>query len=290
MACGIAEDRKVRRRVIRGLRKQVQSPTLKSKGELAEMRRAGRLEHRILERMATMAVPGVTTAEMNAVAEQMIAEAGAEPLFKGQKHAQARFPFPTALCTSVNDEVVHGIPSDRTLAPGDIVSVDCGVRLNGFCGDAAVTFAIGEIGARTRRLLEVTHAALDLAIREMRPGRWWSEIAASMQALVETAGFSVVREFVGHGIGREMHEEPKVPNYVARGRRREDFLLKPGMTLAVEPMVTMGAGGVQYKDNSGWPVVTRDGSRAAHFEHTLAVTATGVEVLTGGAEDGTETG
>lgn len=273
---------KVWQRVIRGLRKRNDLPTLKGVAELAKMRRAGRLVFNVLDRLAPLAKPGVTTAELNLAAEQMIAEAGAEPLFKGQKHPQARFPFPAALCTSVNEEVVHGIPGDRRLCEGDIVSVDCGVRLDGFCGDGARTFAIGRISGGVQRLLDVTLESLELAIREVRANRWWTDIAAQMQALVEGAGFSVVREFVGHGIGSSMHEEPKVPNYVDRRQRREDFLLRPGMTIAIEPMVTMGTPDVQYSDASGWPVVTKDGLWAAHFEHTVAVTPDGVDVLTDG--------
>lgn len=244
------------------------------------MRRAGNVVARVLTRMQEMARPGVSTAEMNAVAEEMIAEAGAEALFRGVETRQAKFPFPSALCTSVNDVVVHGIPSPRTLEDGDIVSVDCGVRLDGFCGDSAVTLAIGTVSAEVQRLLDVTQEVLDLAIRMIRPKRWWSEVASAMQAHVEAAGFSVVREFVGHGIGREMHEEPKVPNYVDPRDRRQDFMLRPGMVLAVEPMVNMGVAAVVYGDATGWPVVTQDGCYAAHFEHTVAVTDSGADVLT----------
>jgi len=224
----------------------------------------------------------VTTAEINAVAEEMIAQAGAEPLFRGQRHAQAKFPFPAVVCTSVNEEVVHGIPGDRGLREGDIVSVDCGVRLAGLCGDSARTFAVGRVDDRSRKLLDVTRASLDLALREMRPHRWWSEVAGQVQTLVEGAGFAVVREFVGHGIGRQMWEEPKVPNYVDRRQRREDFLLVPGLALAVEPMVVTGSPDVRYADATGWPVVTKDAGWAAHYEHTVAVTETGVDVLTDG--------
>jgi methionyl aminopeptidase len=266
--------------VIRGLRKKPKNTlSLKSAAEIEKMRRAGRLVFELLERVEAMIAPGVTTASVNAVAEQMIADAGAAPLFKGQTHAQATFPFPAALCTSVNDEVVHGIPSDRELREGDVVSIDCGVRLDGYCGDSARTFAVGRVEPRVQHLLDVTREALAVAIREMRPGRWWSEVAAKIQGGVERAGFSVVREFVGHGIGREMHEEPKVPNYV---QRREDFLLKPGMVLAVEPMVTMGDASVRYADASGWPVVTQDGQPAAHFEHDIAITSSGADVLSDG--------
>lgn len=246
------------------------------------MRRAGGLVARVLARMQEMAAPGVSTAEMNAVAEEMIAQAGAEALFRGVETRQAKFPFPSALCTSVNEVVVHGVPSDRKLREGDIVSVDCGVRLDGFCGDAAVTIPVGAVPEDVRRLLDLTQEVLALAVRQIRPKRWWSEVAGAMQQKVEAAGFSVVREFVGHGIGREMHEEPKVPNYVDPRDRRQDFMLRAGMVLAVEPMVNMGMAAVVYGDDTGWPVVTQDGRYAAHFEHTIAVTERGADVLTVG--------
>jgi len=246
------------------------------------MRRAGRLVHQVLTRVSELARPGATTAEMDAVAREMIEKAGAEPLFLGVKNSQAKFPFPAVLCTSVNDVVVHGIPSSTPLKEGDVVSVDCGVRLDGYCGDSAVTLPIGQISPDVQRLLDVTREALEIAVRLIRPKRWWSEVAAEMQKHVEAAGFSVVREFVGHGIGRGMHEEPKIPNYVDPRERRQDFLLLEGMTLAVEPMVNMGTVEVQYGDSTGWPVVTRDGSYAAHFEHTIAVTARGADILTDG--------
>jgi methionyl aminopeptidase len=258
------------------------SARLKSRDEIERMRRAGQVVARVLARMREMGQPGMTTAEMNAVAEQLITEAGAEALFRGVETRQAKFPFPSALCTSVNEVVVHGIPSDRKLREGDIVSVDCGVRLNGYCGDGAVTVAIGKISGDVQRLLDLTQDVLSLAVRMIRPKRWWSDIAAVMQEKVEAAGFSVVREFVGHGIGREMHEEPKVPNYVDPRDRRQDFMLRPGMVLAVEPMVNMGTAAVVYGDGTGWPVVTQDGCYAAHFEHTIAVTDSGADVLTAG--------
>lgn len=267
---------------MKGVMKRSGSAKLKSREDIERMRQAGSVVARVLNRMREMARPGVSTAEMNAVAEEMIAAAGAEALFRGVETRQAKFPFPSALCTSVNEVVVHGIPDDRKLREGDIVSVDCGVRLNGFCGDSAVTLAIGKVSPEVQRLLTVTQEVLALAIRQIRPKRWWSEVAAAMQAYVEKAGFSVVREFVGHGIGREMHEEPKVPNYVDPRDRRQDFMLRPGMVLAVEPMVNMGVAAVVYGDATGWPVVTQDGCYAAHFEHTVAVTENGADVLTVG--------
>jgi len=268
--------------MLKRLRRLSDTPRLKSREEIELMRSAGRMVYRILTRVSEMSGPGMTTAEMNREAERMIAEAGAEPLFRGQRMKQAKFPFPAALCTSVNEEVVHGIPCDRELREGDVVSVDCGVRLNGYCGDSAVTIAIGRVAPDVERLLKVTAEALDIAVRTIRPQRWWSEVAGPMQRCVESAGFSVVRDFVGHGIGCQLHEEPKVPNYVDKAERRSDFVLMPGLVLAVEPMVNMGRPEVVYKDATCWPVVTRDSRYAAHFEHTIAVTERGADVLTDG--------
>ena len=244
------------------------------------MRQAGRVVHRALEAIRQRIEPGVTTASLNETAERIIRQSGADALFRGVRVPQAKFPFPAAICASVNDEVVHGIPGDRILRVGDVVSVDCGVRLNGFCGDSATTIPVGTIDPQRARLLEVTERALAIAIETIRPGLWWSDVAGRMQSHVESAGFSVVREFVGHGIGREMHEDPKVPNYV--DRRGGDFRLEPGMVLAVEPMVNVGSEKVMYGDASGWTVRTADGTASAHFEHTLAVVDGGVEVLTDG--------
>lgn len=250
---------------------------MKNAGEIENMRRAGQVVANVLQRVREMAGPGVTTADLNAVAERMIADAGGTALFKGVETPQTAFPFPAALCTSVNEVVVHGIPNDRALNDGDIVSVDCGVRLDGLCGDSATTIPIGRMSPEVDKLLSITQETLQIAIDAMRPKRWWSEVAAEMQAHVESAGFSVVREFVGHGIGRDMHEEPKIPNYVDR---RQDFVLQAGMVLAIEPMVNMGTASVVYADATCWPVITKDGKYAAHFEHTIAVTNSGSEVLT----------
>ncbi len=255
---------------------------LKSPREIELLRAAGALVHRVLTRVEQMVTPGVTTAELNAAAEEMIAEAGAAALFKGVTNPQARIPFPAALCTSVNDQVVHGIPSARRLREGDVVSVDCGVRLNGYCGDSARTFAVGGVSRDVERLLAVTRRALGIAIEQVGPGRLWSEIAARVQDYVERHDLSVVRDFVGHGIGQEMHEEPKVPNYVDRKSRRGDFKLVEGMTLAIEPMVNLGGPEVVYSGPERWTVCTKDGSYAAHFEHTVAVTADGADVLSDG--------
>lgn len=255
---------------------------LKSAREIELMRHAGRVVYSVLQKMHELAGPGITTAELNRVAEEMIARTGGVALFKGVENPQARFPFPAALCTSVNEQLVHGIPSDRALQEGDIVGIDCGVRLAGYCADAATTIAIGCISAEAAHLLSVTRRALALAIDTMTPGRRWSEVARRVQRFVEEEKLSVVRDFVGHGIGRDMHEEPKVPNYWDDKQRRSDFELVPRMVLAVEPMVNLGSHGVDYADNDRWVVVTRDRRYSAHFEHTVAMTETGTDVLTDG--------
>jgi len=255
---------------------------LKSAREIELMRAAGRVVHRVLERMHELAKPGVTTGELNDAAEEMIAVAGATPLFKGVENPQAAFAFPAALCASVNEQLVHGIPGSRRLNEGDIVSIDCGVRLAGYCGDAATTIPIGTVSPENWRLIDVTRRALELAIAAIRPGRKWSEVAKGVQKFVESEGFSVVRDFVGHGIGRDMHEEPKVPNYWDGRNPRLDFQLVPKMVLAVEPMVNAGGHLVDFAGDDRWVVVTRDRKNAAHMEHTVAVTETGCDVLTDG--------
>lgn len=255
---------------------------IKSPREIELMRAAGRVVYDVLMELGGRIRPGVTTASLDAHAERLIRAAGAAALFKGVRNPDAKFPFPACICASVNEQVVHGIPDERPLQAGDIVSVDCGVRLKGYCGDAARTFALEPVAPRVRQLLDVTRAALEIAQREIRPGRRWSAIARLMQRHVERHGFGVVRQFVGHGIGQEMHEEPKIPNYHDRDQRSSDFELRPGMTLAIEPMVTAGRPAVRLGDDTGWPAVTRDGSWAAHFENVVAVTADGAEVLTDG--------
>ena len=256
---------------------------LKSAREIELIRAAGRVVHGVLTRMGKLAAPSVTTGELNEAAEQFITEAGGQALFKGVTTPQAKFPFPAALCTSVNEELVHGVPGDRKLMEGDVVSIDCGVKLGGYCGDSATTLTIGTVSRERRHLVEVTRRTLDLAIDSIHPGLMWSEVARRIQSFVEDAGLSVVRDFVGHGIGRDMHEEPKIPNYWDdRQAGRMDFELAERMVLAVEPMVNLGAPAVGFGDEDRWVVVTRDGKCAAHFEHTIAVTADGAEVLTDG--------
>ncbi|MGB0716677.1 MAG: type I methionyl aminopeptidase [Phycisphaerae bacterium] len=255
---------------------------LKSTREIELMRDANRVVFQVHERMRELVAPGISTAELDQVAEEMILEAGGEPLFKGVENPQADFPFPAVLCTSVNDVLVHGIPDDEPLKEGDVVSIDCGVRLAGYCGDAAQTLPVGKIDKKSEHLLDVTRGALQKAIDLMAPYRMWSEIAREMQKVVEDQGLSVVREYVGHGIGRQMHEEPKVPNYWDSRQAASDFELVPGLVLAVEPMVNLGSHLVEPRGPGRWAIVTRDGKNAAHFEHTIAITDSGADVLSDG--------
>jgi methionyl aminopeptidase len=243
----------------------------RSSAELERMRAANQVVARILAQLAAAARPGVTTADLDALAERLVREAGAEPAFKGYRG------YPATLCVSINQEVVHGIPSAaRTLQPGDIVSLDMGVKLDGYYGDSAVTVAVGEVPEKTRELLRVTREALERAIAQVKVGGRLSDIGHAVQEWVEAHGFSVVREFVGHGIGERLHEEPQIPNYGQPGRGPK---LAEGMVLAIEPMVAMGKPDVRVLGD-GWTAVTKDGSLAAHFEHTVAVTAAGPLVLT----------
>jgi methionyl aminopeptidase len=244
------------------------------------MRRAGAVVADVLSQLQKIAAPGMTTAYLDGIALQMTAAAGAEALFKGVRSPQARLPFPGAICASVNEQVVHGIPSESVvLREGDILSLDFGVRLNGYCGDAAVTLPIGRISDENRRLMETTKEVLEIAIQRSRPGVRWSQVAGPMQRHAESAGFSVVRDFVGHGIGTKMHEDPKVPNFVSEELLADDIWLAEGMVLAVEPMINAGTYAVRTLGN-GWTVVTRDGKCSAHFEHTIALVKGGCEVLT----------
>lgn len=254
--------------------------TLKSRREVELMRKAGSVVADVLSKLIEIAEPGMTTAHLDRVALEMSIKAGAEPLFKGVRNPDAKRAFPGAICTSINEQVVHGIPSEKVrLADGDILSIDFGVRVDGYCGDAAVTVGIGQISETNRRLIEATRGALDIAIAQSSPGVKWTRIAGQMQEFVESQGFSVVTEFVGHGIGREMHEEPKVPNFVSRELRAEDIVLAEGMVLAVEPMINAGVSKtLTLKD--GWTVVTKDGKCSSHFEHTIVIVKDGCEVLT----------
>lgn len=253
---------------------------LRTRREIELMRHAGAVVADVLLKLQEFSKPGITTGYLNSIASQMTAQAGAEALFKGVRGPYGTNPFPGAICTSVNEQVVHGIPSESVvLKGGDVLSIDFGAKLAGYCGDAAITICIGEIPQHKRRLVEVTRRALEIAIEKASAGTKWSTIAAQMQNFVESAGFSVVKEFVGHGIGTRMHEEPKVPNFVSEELLANDIVLTEGMVLAVEPMVNAGTADVQtLKD--GWTVVTKDRKCSAHFEHTIAITKNGCEVLT----------
>jgi methionyl aminopeptidase len=254
---------------------------LKSASEIRQMREAGRLVHQALQRCRAACVPGATTAQIDAQAMAVLAEnPSAVGLFQWYPTYRKGEGFPAVTCISVNDEVVHGIPGGRVIAEGDVVSVDFGVRLNGWCGDSATTIMVGKVSPERRRLCEVTEHVLQIAVENMRPGLRWSRIAEMMQRYAEQAGMGVIRDFVGHGIGRNMHEDPKVPNFVSRELLRNDIELVPGLVLA-EPMCTLGTEKVTVLSD-GWTVVTADGKAAAHYEHTLAVTETGCEVLTDG--------
>jgi len=236
------------------------------------MRRSGRIVREILDDLRAMVAPGVTTMDLEKAAEQKIKESGAKPAFKGY------YDYPCVLCTSVNEEIVHGIPSEkRVLKAGDIVSIDCGVVLDGYYGDAAITVAVGDsVSPERQKLLEVTEQSLYKAIEQVKIGNKVSDIGAAVQEYVEANGFSVVREFVGHGIGTKLHEEPQVPNFRSRGA---DTRLREGMVLAIEPMVNVGKAGTRTLPDR-WTVVSADGSRSAHFEHTIAITRDGPRVLT----------
>lgn len=241
------------------------------------MRKAGLVVWQALQMAGSMVRPGVTTGEIDAAVEAYFQKQNAIPLFKG---VPGRVPFPAVCCISVNEEVVHGIPGPRRLAEGDVVSIDTGCKLNGWCGDSAVTFAVGRIAPEVQQLLHVTQRTLELAIELMGKKSWWSEVAVEMEAYVKGQGFSVVENFVGHGIGREMHEDPQVPNFVNNHfRRNGDFRLVPGLVLAVEPMVNMGTKRVQTGTDH-WTQITTDRRPSAHFEHTIAITAQGPLVLT----------
>ncbi len=244
---------------------------LKSASELEKMHRAGLIVWDVLNSLRQRVAPAVTTLDLEKFAARRTAEYGARAAFKGYRG------FPCTLCTSVNNEVVHGIPSARrTLREGDVVSIDYGVELDGYYADAAVTIPVGRVAPEVERLLAATREALDRAIAQMRPGNRLGDVGAAVQQTVEPLGFSVIREFVGHGIGTQMHEEPQLPNYGPPGK---GLRLEPGLVLAIEPMVAAGRPEVRVLDD-GWTAVTADGSLAAHFEHTVAVTQNGPWILT----------
>ena len=242
----------------------------KSPEEIATMRAAGVILTDALNRIEEALAPGVTTAELDRIAEEVITGAGATPSFKGYRG------FPASICTSPNDVIVHGIPDGRRLEDGDIISIDVGVFYEGFHADSAWTFPVGSISPEAAGLLKVTEGSLNAAIEQCRPGRRLGDVGNAVQEVAEAAGYSIVREYVGHGVGRSLHEEPQVPNYGPPGRRE---LLSAGMTLAIEPMVNIGGPATKVLGD-GWTVVTADGSLSAHFEHTVAVTPDGCQILT----------
>jgi methionyl aminopeptidase len=246
--------------------------TIRTPQEIDKMRRSGQVVREVLEHVRQAVKPGATTLDLERVAAAKIRELGVTPAFKGY-HG-----YPCVLCTSINSEVVHGIPSaERKLRDGDIVSIDTGVVMDGYYGDSAITVAVGsKVTEKTQKLLAVTEASLESAIRAVKPGATLGDVGAAVQETVEPQGFSVVRDFVGHGIGTHLHEDPQVPNFGTRGRGPK---LRAGMVLAIEPMVNEGGAAVQVLKD-GWTTVTRDGSWSAHFEHTIAVTDEGAMVLT----------
>ena len=242
----------------------------KSDRELALMREAGRIVAITLAHLEERIKPGITTAEMDALAREIVTKHGATPSFLGYRG------FPASLCISINEELVHGLPGPRVLEEGDIVSMDFGAIYQGYHGDAAVTVAVGKISQETQRLVETTRGALEAAIAQARKGHYLGDISWAIQSYAESRGFSVVRQYVGHGIGRDMHEDPQIPNYGQPGR---GILLKPGMTFALEPMVNIGSYLTRVLDDN-WTVVTEDGELSAHFEHTIAITSGEPEILT----------
>lgn len=246
--------------------------SIKSAHELGLMREAGRIVAEVLAAMKEAAAPGMTTADLERIAGEIIVDKHkAIPSFKGY-HG-----FPGMICASLNEEIVHGIPGPRVLQEGDIISVDVGAIRKGYHGDAALTVAVGEIDEESRRLMSVTAEALRVGIAAAQPGNWSTDISEAIQNYVESQGFAVVREYTGHGIGRQMHEDPQIPNYYAPGMGR--VRLRPGMTFALEPMVNLGTWRTRVLADK-WTVVTADGKRSAHFEHTIAVTENGPQILT----------
>ncbi len=253
---------------------------LKSPREIALMREAGRVVAQALDQVRRMAIPGVSTSEMDEAVAAIFRKHDALPLFRGYPNStKGKPPFPAVICASVNEAVVHGIPNRRPLREGDVVSVDTGCKINGWCGDSAVTLAIGEPNPDVRKLLDVTSQTLDLAIRAMARCSNWSEVAGLMEKFVKSQGMYVIEKFVGHGIGRDMHEEPQVPNFLSKALRKHDIRLEPGVVLAIEPMVALGTKNVDVL-NDHWTVVTKDRRPSAHFEHTVAMTPDGPRVLT----------
>jgi methionyl aminopeptidase len=254
------------------------APELKTDREVSLMRDAGKVvaeAHRIA---AEMIRPGVKTIDIDLAIEDHFKAHNAQPLFKGYK-GNHRVPYPAVTCISINEQVVHGIPGSRVLKEGEIVKLDTACKLNGWCADAAVTHAVGELRPAWKRMIQVGWETLAIAIDEVGRRKWWSEVAGAMERYVAKAGYGIVKSYVGHGIGRLLHEGPQVPNYVARDFRKFDFRLEPGLVLAIEPMVCLGTGDVDI-NRDHWTVSTRDGLPSVHVEHTVAITNRGVEILT----------
>jgi methionyl aminopeptidase len=259
------------------------APELKSAREMGLMREAGKIVAEALRLCRQMCVPGVRTLEINRAVDELYARYGALPLFKGYPGPNPKSPFPACTCISVNEQVVHGIPGMREVRDGDLVKIDTACKLNGWCADAAVTVMVGTVRPERRRLVDTALQVLQIAETELAKRRWWSEVAGLMQKHAEAAGYTMVEQYVGHGIGRIMHENPQVPNYVGRDVRKHDFRLEPGLVLAVEPMLNMGKADTRVLADQ-WTVVTRDGLPSAHVEHTYAITSQGVEVITRDAD------
>ncbi|MHC4757855.1 MAG: type I methionyl aminopeptidase [Planctomycetota bacterium] len=254
--------------------------TLRSRREIELIRNAGAVVAEVLLKLQEIAQPGISTEKLNSLALEITQQNGAIALFKGVKSPVARVSFPGAICASINEQIVHGIPSkDVVLKEGDILSIDYGAKLDGYCADAAITLPVGKITDDKRHLMDITREMLEIAVTGSAPSVRWSTIAGKMQNCAQSAGFSVVTDFVGHGIGREMHEEPKVPNFVNGELLTDDIVLQEGMVIAVEPMVNMGTSKVKTL-RDGWTVVTKDDRCSAHFEHTIAIVKNGCEVLT----------
>ena len=253
---------------------------LKTKHEIDMMARAGALLASVVPELKAACKPGVKTIELDRIAERLIREGGATPGFLGY-HG-----YPRSICVSIDDEAVHGIPSSRRIEDGDLVSLDLGLILDGFWADVGSTVAVGKVSAEAKRLIEVTESALEVGIAKAQPGGWLGDISSAVQTHVEDAGFSVIRQFVGHGIGRQMHEDPQVPNF---GKPGTPPKLKPGMVLAIEPMVNAGSYEVYMKPD-GWTICTVDGSLSAYFEHTVAITEKGPVILTAGPDGASSNG
>jgi methionyl aminopeptidase len=255
---------------------------LRSDREIKRMRQAGIVVWEALQAASAKVQPGVTTAAVDAAVEQVFQKHGAEPLFKG---VPGKVPFPAATCVSVNEQVVHGIPGPRKLREGDIVSIDTGCRLQGWCGDSAWTYPVGSIGIEVQKLLDITRESLNLAIELVSIKRKWSEVAAEISEFIRSHGFSVVESMSGHGVGRELHEDPQYPNYVSPSLLAQDVVLRTGLVFAIEPMVNLGKKETRLLGDH-WTIAAADGKPSAHFEHTVALTKDGPLLLTAAPQPG----